>query len=216
MLYMSNFNSLCPVGLVSDAVRLQVSEDTYPQTQILLAMLESENADIDMTIDEERSVSVQPHNVHKLTRKQRRAARRVQNHRHALRDRYHGKCGKEHRYAGEYADHDFRMYCAGMVYNRNMRRKTLDSATLHDALDISLVERLTASILAEMSHSVFMWDEVLVHQITDAICDEYRIPYPDDSYIVKDGAGKVTLIFQVERFEPGYGSYVEETVFILN
>lgn len=160
-----------------------------------------------------------------LNRKQRRSARRVQNARHKKSDRLHGKCHgdkyleslprKKYLEADNYDHPTFRVE-KGKLHPIHDVRRERETAKFHDALDISPVERLTASVLAHMSNHVFMWDEQLVYDLTEAICEEYKQPYPDDSYITKDGVGIVHLTFQVERFEPGYGSYVEETDYRLN
>lgn len=161
----------------------------------------------------------------KLDRKQQRARRRVQNARHKSADRKHGKRHgdkyleslprKKYLEADNYDHPTFRVE-KGKLHPIHDVRRERETARFHDALDISPVERLTASVLAHMSNHVFMWGEQLVYDLTEAICEEYKQPYPDDSYITKDGVGIVHLTFQVERFEPGYGSYVEETDYRLN
>lgn len=208
-----NINNLIPVSLVSDADRLAISEDNVLYMHMLRAKLESDIADMNM--DFEDSTSVQSHKSRNLSRKERARRHRKANRTHKIRDRYHGKKGEEYRYA-EGACRDMRLYNGGLVYDRNIRRERLETARINSALDISPVERLTASVLAHMSNHVFMWDEQLVYDLTEAICEEYKQPYPDDSYIVKAGAGIVHLIFQVERFRPGYGPYIEETDYRLN
>ena len=62
-------------------------------------------------------------------------------------------------------------------------RQARETARVNSALDISRVERLTASVLAHMSNHVFMWDEQVVWDLTEALCEEYRQVFPDDSYI---------------------------------
>lgn len=167
----------------------------------------------------------EPEPENRPNRKQRRAARRVQNHAHKQSDRKHGKrhgdkyldnlSRKKYLEADNYDHPTFRVEKGKLCPIHDVRRER-ETARFHDALDISPVERLTASVLAHMSNHVFMWDEQLVYDLTKAICEEYKQPYPDDSYITKDGVGIIHLTFQVERFEPGYGSYVEETDYRLN
>lgn len=86
----NNFNNLVPVYLCSDADRLAVAEDNVLCMHMLRAKIESDLSDMDM--DFEESEPVQPiQNDRKLSHKQRRAARRVQNARHKSADRRHGK-----------------------------------------------------------------------------------------------------------------------------
>ena len=161
----------------------------------------------------------------KLSHKQRRARRRVQNKRHKSADRKHGKRHgdkyleslprKKYLEADNYDHPTFRVEKGKLRPIHDVKRAR-ETAKVRDALDVSPVERLTASILAHMSNHVFMWGEQLVYDLTEAICEEYKQPYPDDSYVTKDGVGIVHLTFQEERFEPGYGSYVEETDYRLN
>lgn len=128
------------------------------------------------------SESVPVRNVRKCDRKERARRHRKANRTHKTRDRYHGKKGEEYRYA-EGACRDMRLYNSGLVYDRNIRQERLETARCRDALDISRVERLTASVLAHMSNHVFMWDEQVVWDLTEALCEEYRQVFPDDSYI---------------------------------
>ena len=128
------------------------------------------------------SESVPVRNVRKCDRKERARRHRKANRTHKTRDRYHGKKGEEYRYA-EGACRDMRLYNSGLIYDRNIRQERLETAKLRDALDVSRVERLTASVLAHMSNHVFMWDERVVWDLTEALCEEYRQAFPDDSYI---------------------------------
>lgn len=128
------------------------------------------------------SESVPVRNVRKCDRKERARRHHKANRTHKTRDRYHGKKGEEYRYA-EGACRDMRLYNSGLIYDRNIRQERLETAKLRDALDISRVERLTASVLAHMSNHVFMWDEQVVWDLTEALCEEYRQVFPDDSYI---------------------------------
>lgn len=133
-----------------------------------------------LEVVESESVPVQ--NVRKCDRKERARRHRKANRTHKTRDRYHGKKGEEYRYA-EGACRDMRLYNGGLVYDRNIRREHLETARVNSALDITPVERLTASVLAHMSNHIFMWGEELVYDLTEALCEEYKQPFPDDSYI---------------------------------
>ena len=128
------------------------------------------------------SESVPVRNVRKCDCKERARRHHKANRTHKTRDRYHGKKGEEYRYA-EGACRDMRLYNSGLIYDRNIRQERLETAKLRDALDVSRVERLTASVLAHMSNHVFMWDEQVVWDLTEALCEEYRQVFPDDSYI---------------------------------
>lgn len=145
------------------------------QRESILADMQEEDAEI-------FGDSVPVRNVRKCDRKERARRHRKANRTHKTRDRYHGKKGEEYRYA-EGACRDMRLYNSGLVYDRNIRRERLETARVHDALDISRVERLTASVLAHMSNHVFMWDEQIVYDLTEALCEEYKQVFPDDSYI---------------------------------
>lgn len=150
--------------------------------QIVEAQRESILADMQEEDAEIFGESVPVHNVRKCDRKERARRHRKANRTHKTRDRYHGKRGEEYRYA-EGACRDMRLYNGGLVYDRNIRRERLEMARVNSALDISPVERLTASVLAHMSNHVFMWGEELVYDLTEALCEEYRQVFPDDSYI---------------------------------
>lgn len=152
---------------------LQAIQDSFTESML---------ADEYMDCEEIFGESVPVQNVRKCDRKERARRHRKANRTHKTRDRYHGKKGEEYRYA-EGACRDMRLYNSGLVYNRNIRRERLETARINSALDITPVERLTASVLAHMSNHVFMWDEQLVYDLTEALCEEYRQPFPDDSYI---------------------------------
>lgn len=62
-------------------------------------------------LDCEESVPVQ--NIRKCDRKERARRHRKANRTHKIRDRYHGKAGKEYKYAGDYADRNYRLYYVG-------------------------------------------------------------------------------------------------------
>lgn len=135
-------------------------------------------------------------NEAKLSRKQRRVARRVQNHAHKQSDRLHGKrhgdkyldnlSRKKYLEADNYDHPTFRVEKGKLrpIHDVKQERET---ARCRDALDVSPVERLTASVLAHMSNHVFMWDEQIVYDLTEALCEEYRQVFPDDSYVCMYG-----------------------------
>lgn len=152
----------------------------------IVASLNVQFAD-SLKVAESESAPDQSVHVRKCDRKERARRHRKANRTHKTRDRYHGKKGEEYRYA-EGACRDMRLYNGGMVYGRNIRRERLETARVNSALDISRVERLTASVLAHMSNHVFMWDEQLVYDLTEALCEEYRQVFPDDSYICVYGS----------------------------
>ena len=139
-----------------------------------------------------RDLSFDYNNEAKLSAKQRRAARRVQNHAHKQSDRLHGKRHgdkyldnlprKKYLEADNYDHPTFRVEKGKLRPIHDIRRER-ETASCRDALDVSPVERLTASILAHMSNHVFMWDEQIVYDLTEALCEEYRQVFPDDSYV---------------------------------
>lgn len=140
-----------------------------------------------------RDLSSDCNNETKLSRKQRRAARRVQNHAHKQSDRLHGKRHgwdkyldnlprKKYLEAYNY-DHQTFIVEKGKLRPIHDVKRERETARCRDALDVSPVERLTASILAHMSNHVFMWDEQVVWDLTEALCEEYRQVFPDDSYV---------------------------------
>lgn len=118
---MSNFDNLVPVYLVSDADRLAISEDNVLYMHMLRAKLESDLSDMDMDFEKSESV----HTGRKLSRKERARRHHKANRTHALRDRYHGKRGKEWRY-NEYADHETGVYLRGLNGDWNIRGRRLE------------------------------------------------------------------------------------------
>ena len=161
------------IMLFSPMPVLQAIQDSFTESML---------ADEYMDCEEIFGDSVPVRNVRKCDRKERARRHRKANRTHKTRDRYHGKKGEEYRYA-EGACRDMRLYNSGLIYDRNIRQERLETAKLRDALDVSRVERLTASVLAHMSNHVFMWDERVVWDLTEALCEEYRQVFPDDSYI---------------------------------
>lgn len=128
----------------------------------------------------------------KLSAKQRCARRRVQNKRHKSADRLHGKRHgdkyldslprKKYLEADNYDHPTFKVEKGKLRPIHDVKRER-ETAKVRDALDVSPVERLTASVLAHMSKYVFIWDEQVVWDLTEALCEEYRQVFPDDSYI---------------------------------
>lgn len=166
------------IMLFSPMPVLQAIQDSYMES--ILADMQEEDAE-----------SVPVHKSGKSC-KQRRAARRVQNKRHHHSDRAHGKRhGKKYLdnlSRKKYLEADNYDHATFKVVNGKLRpikdvRQARETARVNSALDVSRVERLTASVLAHMSNHVFMWDEQLVWDLTEAMCEEYRQVFPDDSYI---------------------------------
>ena len=130
------------------------------------------------------------------SRKSRRAIRIEKNKTHKGSDRAHGKRHgkkylnnlprKKYLEADNYDHPTFRVEKGKLrpIHDVKLERET---ARVRDALDVSRVERLTASVLAHMSNHVFMWDERVVYDLTEALCEEYRQVFPDDSYVCMYG-----------------------------
>lgn len=189
------------IMLFSPMPVLQAIQDSFTESML---------ADEYMDCEEIFGESVPVRNVHKCDRKERARRHRKANRTHKTRDRYHGKRGEEYRYA-EGACRDMRLYNGGLVYDRNIRRERLETARINSALDISPVERLTASVLAHMSNHVFMWDEQLVWDLTEALCEEYRQVFPDDSYICVYGKH----VYLYMQYMDGNGDMLHEQRYTL-
>lgn len=161
---------------------LQAIQDSYMES--ILADTQEEDAEI-------FGESVPVHKSGK-SHKQRRAARRIQNKHYKQSDRKHGKRHgdkyleslprKKYLEADNYDHPTFRVEKGKLRPIHDVKRER-ETAKLRDALDVSRVERLTASVLAHMSNHMFMWDEQVVWDLTEALCEEYRQVFPDDSYI---------------------------------
>ena len=170
------------IMLFSPMPVLQAIQDSYVES--VLADMHAEDAEIF-----EESVPVRKSGK---SCKSRRAKRRVQNARHKQSDRLHGKRHgdkyldslprKKYLEADNYDHPTFRVEKGKLRPIHDVRRER-ETARVRDAFDVSPVERLTASILAHMSNHVFMWDEQVVWDLTEALCEEYRQVFPDDSYI---------------------------------
>lgn len=168
------------------------------QRESILADTQEEDAEIF-----EESVPVQ--NIHKLSRKQRRAARRVQNHAHKQSDRLHGKrhgdkyleslSRKKYLEADNYDHLTFRVEKGKLRPIHDVKRAR-ETARFHDALDVSEIERLTASVLAEVKqyHGMVGWTDNVFY-LAGAICRREQFPYPDYAY-VHEFRGKVELVLE--------------------
>lgn len=171
------------IMLFSPMPVLQGIQDSFTESML---------ADEYMDCEEIFGESVPVRTGRNLSRKERRAARRVQNAHHKQSDRIHGKRHgdkyleslprKKYLEADNY-DHPTFKVEKGKLHPIHDVRRERETARVRDALDVSLVERLTASVLAHMSNHLFMWDEQDVRDLTLALCDEYRVPFPDDSYV---------------------------------
>jgi len=171
--------------------------------QIAEAQRESILADMQ---EEDAEIFAESVSVHKSgkSRKSRRAVRIEKNKTHKGSDRKHGKrhgdkyldnlSRKKYLEADNYDHPTFRVEKGKLRPIHDVRRER-ETAKVRDALDISPVERLTASVLAHMSNHVFMWDEQVVWDLTEALCEEYRQVFPDDSYICVYG-NHVSLYMQ--------------------
>lgn len=171
------------IMLFSPMPVLQAIQDSF--TESILADMQEEDSEI-------FGESAPVHTGRKLSCKQRRARRRVQNHAHKSADRKHGKrhgdkyldnlSRKKYLEADNYDHPTFRVEKGKLRSIHDVRRER-ETARVRDALNVSPVERLTASVLAHMSNHVFMWDEQIVYDLTEALCEEYKQVFPDDSYI---------------------------------
>lgn len=172
---------------------LSAIQDSFTES-----MLADEYMDCEEIFDE----SVPVRTGCKLSRKSRRAIRIDCNKRKKGSDRAHGKHARDVRKAIREDTADWDDMPNNTYFRWDEKRKTFTSpkmpkihrikrtfrdrmdAATHDRLnDVSPVERLTASVLAHMSNHVFMWDEQVVWDLTEALCEEYRQVFPDDSYV---------------------------------
>ena len=140
-----------------------------------------------------------------ISAKQRRAARRVQNKRHKQSDRKHGKRHgdkyldnlprKKYLEADNYDHPTFRVEKGKLCPIHDVKRER-ETARFHDALDVSEIERLTASVLAEVKQYHGMvgctWN---VFYLSEAICRREQLPYPDYAYVREVGE-KVELVLE--------------------
>lgn len=212
----NTFDNLVPVYLVSDADRLAIFEDNVLYMHMLRAKLESDLSDMDMDFEESESV----HTGRKPSHKQRRAARRVQNARHKVSDRKHGKHARDVRKAIWEDTADWDDMPNNTYYRWDDKRKTFTSpkmpkvhrvkrtfrdrqnAAFRDCLDISPIERLTASVLAEVKQYHGMvgctWN---VFYLTEAICQREQLPYPDYAYVQEYGKTVKLVLEYFDSYE---------------
>lgn len=202
-----NLRNLVPVNLVPDADRLAVSEDNVLYMHMLRAKLESDLSDMDMDFEDAESVPVR--NVRKLSAKQRRAARRVQNKHYKQSDRKHGKhhgdkyleslSRKKYLEADNYDHPTFRVEKGKLRPIHDVKRAR-ETARVQDAMDISEIERLTASVLAEVKqyHGMVGWTDNVFY-LAGAICRREQFPYPDYAYVREVGE-KVELVLEYFDF----------------
>lgn len=115
------FDNLIPVYLCNDSDRLAISEDNVLYMHMLRAKMESDLSDMDMDFEDTESVRTGKRH----DRKERARRHHKANRTHALRDRYHGKRGKEWRY-NEYADHETGVYLRGLNGDWNIRGRRLE------------------------------------------------------------------------------------------
>ena len=154
-------------------------------------------------------------------RKQKRAARRVQNARHKVSDRKHGKHARDVRKAIWEDTADWDDMPNNTYYRWDDKRKTFTSpkkpkvhrvkktfrdkqnAAFRDRLtDITPIERLTASVLAEVKQYHGMvgctWN---VFYLTEAICQREQLPYPDYAYVQEYGKTVKLVLEYFDSYE---------------
>ena len=144
-------------------------------------------------------------------RKQRRSARRVQNARHKSADRKHGKRHgdkyleslprKKYLEADNYDHPTFRVE-KGKLHPIHDVKRERETARVRDAMDVSEIERLTASVLAEVQQYHGMvgctWN---VFYLSEAICQREQLPYPDYAYVREQKNGKIELILEYVEYD---------------
>ena len=184
---------------------LQAIQDSF--TESILADMQEEDAEI-------FAESVPVHKSGK-SRKSRRAIRLDRNKRKKGSDRAHGKHARDVRKAIWEDTADWDDMPNNTYYRWDEKRKTLRSpkmpkvhrvkrtfrdrqdAAFHDRLtDITPIERLTASVLAEVKQYHGMvgctWN---VFYLSEAICRREQLPYPDYAYVREVGE-KVELVLE--------------------
>lgn len=194
------------IMLFSSMPVLQGIQDSYMES--ILADMQEEDAEIF-----EESVSVQ--SVRKLSRKSRRAIRIDRNKRKKGSDRAHGKHARNIRKAIWEDTADWDDMPNNTYYRWDEKRKTfsspkmpkvhrvkrtfrdrMDCATRDRLNDISPIERLTASVLAEVKQYHGMvgctWN---VFYLSEAICQREQLPYPDYAYVREYGK-RVELVLE--------------------
>lgn len=184
------------IMLFSPMPVLQAIQDSF--TESMLADMHAEDAEI-------FGKFVPVHSGRKLSAKQRRAARRVQNKHYKQSDRKHGKHHgdkyleslprKKYLEADNYDHPTFRVEKGKLRPIHDVKRAR-ETARFHDALDVSEIERLTASVLAEVKqyHGMVGWTDNVFY-LAGAICRREQFPYPDYAY-VHEFRGKVELVLE--------------------
>lgn len=190
---------------------LQAIQDSF--TESMLADMYAEDAEI-------FGESVPVHSGRKLSAKQRRAARRVQNARHKVSDRKHGKHARDVRKAIWEDTADWDDMPNNTYFRWDEKRKTFMSpkkpkvhrvkrtfrdrqnAAFRDRLtDITPIERLT-SVLAEVKQYHGMvgctWN---VFYLTEAICQREQLPYPDYAYVQEYGKTVKLVLEYFDSYE---------------
>lgn len=169
------------------------------QKESILADMQEEDAEI-------FGESIIPvHNIHKLSRKSRRAVRIERNKREKGSDRAHGKRHgkkymdnlprKKYLEADNYDHPTFKVEKGKLRFIKDVTQAR-ETARVQDAMNISEIERLTASILAEVKqyHGKVGWTDNVFY-LTGAICRKEQLPYPDYAY-VHEFRGKVELVLE--------------------
>lgn len=172
--------------------------------QIAEAQRESILADMHAEDEDLFEESVPVHKSGK-SRKQRRAVRIERNKSHKGADRAHGKHHgdkyleslprKKYLEADNYDHPTFRVEKGKLRPIHDVKRAR-ETARFHDALDVSEIERLTASVLAEVKqyHGMVGWTDNVFY-LAGAICRREQFPYPDYAY-VHEFRGKVELVLE--------------------
>lgn len=168
------------------------------QKESILADMQEEDAEI-------FGESVPVHNGRKLSRKSRRAVRIERNKREKGSDRAHGKrhgrkyldnlSRKKFLEADNYDHPTFKVEKGKLRFIKDVTQAR-ETARVQDAMDISEIERLTASVLAEVKqyHGMVEWTNNVFY-LAGAICRREQLPYPDYAY-VHEFRGKVELILE--------------------
>ena len=189
----SVFDAACALldqGVRLTAIYAHVGEETWMQWDEIPEELTAEDIE-----GEKLTISA----------KQRRSARRVQNKRHKQSDRKHGKRHgdkyldslprKKYLEADNYDHPTFKVEKGKLCPIHDVKRER-ETAKVRDAMDVSEIERLTASVLAEVKQYHGMvgctWN---VFYLSDAICRKEQLPYPDYAYVREVGE-KVELVLE--------------------
>lgn len=138
-------------------------------------------------------------------RKQRRARRIDRNKSCKGSDRAHGKRHgkkyldnlprKKYLEADNYDHPTFKIEKGKLRLIKDVTRAR-ETARIQDAMNISEIERLTASVLAEVKqyHGVTGWTNNVFY-LAEAICRREQLPYPDHAY-AHEFRGKVELVLE--------------------